>query len=91
MGLENNCREFLIEVLHGLEHIRHNDSNHYSHYTCILIVSPLLKQRYLTRSLHGLSLFSSRLNPLVPELFCHKFDQLEIVSFLCTFLQHAVR
>ena len=24
-------------------------------------------------------------NPLVAELFCHKFDLLEIVSFLCTF------
>ena len=34
---------------------------------------------------------STLLNPLVPELFCHKFDLLEIVSFLCTFLQHAVR
>ena len=31
------------------------------------------------------------INPLVPELFCQKFDLLEIVSFSCTFLQHAVR
>ena len=31
------------------------------------------------------------INPLVAELFCHKFDLLEIVSFLCTFLQHAAR
>ena len=31
------------------------------------------------------------INPLVAELFCHKFDLLEIVSFLCMFLQHAVR
>ena len=30
------------------------------------------------------------LNPLVAELFCHKLDLLEIVGFLCTFLQHAV-
>ena len=30
-------------------------------------------------------------NPLVPELFCPKIDLLEIVSFSCTFLQHAVR
>ena len=30
-------------------------------------------------------------NPLVPELFCQRFDLLEIVSFLCTLLQHAVR
>ena len=29
-------------------------------------------------------------NPLVAELFCHKLDLLEIVGFLCTFLQHAV-
>ena len=28
-------------------------------------------------------------NPLVPESFCHKFDLREIVSYLCTFLQHA--
>ena len=28
---------------------------------------------------------------LVPELFCQKTDLLEFVSFLCTFLQHAVR
>ena len=27
------------------------------------------------------------INPLVPELFCQKFDLLEIVSFSCTFLQ----
>ena len=30
------------------------------------------------------------LNPLVAELFCHKLDLLEIIGFLCTFLQHAV-
>ena len=30
-------------------------------------------------------------NPLATELFCQKIDWLEIVSFLCTFLQHAVR
>ena len=29
-------------------------------------------------------------NPLVAELFCHKLDLLEIVGFLCTFLQHVV-
>ena len=34
---------------------------------------------------------NSQLNTLVPELFCHKFDLLEIVGFLCTFLQRAVR
>ena len=32
----------------------------------------------------------SSINPLVAELFCHKLDLLEIVGFLCTFLQHAV-
>ena len=32
----------------------------------------------------------SNVNPLVAELFCHKLDLLEIVGFLCTFLQHAV-
>ena len=29
--------------------------------------------------------------PLATELFCQKIDRLEIVSFLCKFLQHAVR
>ena len=33
---------------------------------------------------------SQSINPLVAELFCHKLDLLEIVGFLCTFLQHAV-
>ncbi len=42
-----------------------------------------------TNAFNSLNRFSA-LNPLVAELFCHKLDLLEIVGFLCTFLQHAV-
>ena len=44
-----------------------------------------------TRLHAWLKAFTLCINPLVPELFCPKFDQLEIVSFSCMFLQHAVR
>ena len=59
-------------------------------------ITTAFKFRYRRRLLASVSLLhlaapiEEKINPLVAELFCHKLDLLEIVGFLCTFLQHAV-
>ena len=58
------------------------------HHFFPLLLKLILKHTDLKYDI--VSLLFSSFNPLVAELFCHKLDLLEIVGFLCTFLQHAV-